>query len=50
MTKPVPPAPPAQKPKAPVRLPQRSEEISGDELHQVPAPIAAANKNKNKPN
>lgn len=41
MTKPVSPAPLTQKPKSPVRLPQRSEEISGDERHDAPKPIAA---------
>jgi hypothetical protein len=41
MTKPIPAAPPTKKPKSPVRLPQRSEEISGDERHDDPKPIAA---------
>ena len=47
MTKPVPPAPPTQKPKSPVRLPQRSEEVSGDE-QQGETPIAAAATDKAK--
>jgi hypothetical protein len=50
MAKPISTAPQTQKPKSPVRLPQRSEEISGDERHNEPKPIAAAqDKRKEKP-
>jgi len=42
MTKPISPAPQTQKPKSAVRMPQRSQEVSGDEQHEVPKPIAAA--------
>lgn len=41
MSKPVPTIPQTQATKAPVRLPQRSEEISGNEK-KVETPIAAA--------
>ena len=41
MAKTVPTIPQTQTPKAPVRLPQRSEEISGKEK-KVETPIAAA--------
>jgi hypothetical protein len=42
MAKPIFAAPQTKKPTSPVRLPQRSEEISGDERHDAPKPIAAA--------
>ena len=40
--------PQTKKPKSPVRMPQRSEEVSGDE-RQGEGPIAAADKTKKKP-
>jgi hypothetical protein len=44
MSKPTPAAPQTQKPRTPVRMPQRSEEVSGDEQHEKPRPIAAEQK------
>jgi hypothetical protein len=49
MSKPTPAAPQTQKPRTPVRMPQRSEEVSGDERHEKSRPIAAEQKKKPKP-
>jgi hypothetical protein len=42
------PLPQARKPKAPVRMPQRSEDVAGDEQEGT-TPIAAAQKDAGKP-
>jgi hypothetical protein len=49
MSKPVPAAPQTKKPVTPTRMPQRSEEVSGDERQEGQRPIAAEQKKKPKP-
>ena len=46
MPKSVPQTPSTRKPASPVRMPQRSEEISGDERHDEPTAIAAVEQAK----
>ena len=46
MSKSVPQTPQTQMPASPVRMPQRSEEIAGDERHDGPSAIAAVEQAK----
>jgi hypothetical protein len=48
MSKPT-PVPQTKKSKSPVRMPQRSEEVSGDERQEGTRPIAAEEAKKKKP-
>ena len=48
MSKPTPAVPQTKKSKSPVRMPQRSEEVSGDEQQEGTRPIAAEEDKKKK--
>jgi hypothetical protein len=49
MSKPTLAVPQTKKSKSPVRMPQRSEEVSGDEQQEGTRPIAAEEDKKKKP-